>query len=378
MICVALIAASFCLVGCSDDGDNNGTVITGGQDTANNNDNNDNNGNDTGDVGGDDGDAAPLDAGDDDGGGTDADAAPDAEDPITDLCNGLEPLGVLPGASTINASGNTADGTQLVDPTCGTSGNKEVVFEFSVDQPMRINLEIQSQDTDDWILALYQGSCDAPSRIKCKSSRADVFIAEVGKTYYLSVEAATANTDAAFSLALQTNRLNCAPLGSTTCDGTTAVTHCESGGMDEVTYQCPYDCASGACGGDICANAIEIANSGTHNFSGSYSSYTSEFNFQGRGDCSNSEVGVNSPGQDLVFSLPGLTAGQQIVVDASADGFQNGIFIMRGCSAQEACLEGGLQVNQSLEWSAPDAGDYHVVIDLIDDADGDFDFTITR
>ncbi len=353
-------------VGCSDDDSNNGPTPIPGNNNQNNSD--------------DDADIDAADAGGDaDAAVPDGDPSPDADGgtEVTDLCDGFESLGTLPGASTTNASGNTADGTNLVDPSCGSSDKREVVFEFTVDQPMRINTEVQSQDTDDWVLALYTGSCDSPERLKCKTGTADVFVAEAGETYYLAVETGAGSTDAAFSLALETTRLDCAPVGSTTCDGD-RVTHCESGGMSEVTYECAYACESGACGGDVCDNAIEVASSGTTTFSGSYTGYVSNFNFDNRADCSSSDAGVNTPGQDLVFSLPGLSAGQEVVVDASADEFQNAIFVMEGCSSQEACVAGGLQVDEILEWTVPDDGDYHVVVDLLEEADGDFEFTITR
>lgn len=368
LVCFALLVAGLSLPACSDDGDPDGNNVV-----RTNPDADPNNGTPDGGDAGRDADAAGGDA---DATGDDA-ADGDTGEEITDLCNGITDLGTIEASGGATASGDTAGGTNLVDPICGTEGNREVVYQFSVDGAARVNVEVQSQQTDDWVLGLYEGSCDDPQRIKCEDSRADVFVAEPGVTYFLAVEPLDPSVEASFSLSLATTALECAPMGATSCDGD-RVNRCESG-FTEVTYSCAYACQNTACGADICDNAIEVAGAGSETFTGSYVGYGSNFNFQNRDDCTGASVGVNTPGQDLVFFLPGLSAGQTVTIDASGDDFQEGIFVLEGaCSQQATCAAGGLDVDGILDWTVETDGDYYVVIDLLEEQSGDFDITITR
>jgi hypothetical protein len=364
LICAALVAACLCLVGCSDDDGLDNTNNIGGntRDTANNN---------SGDIGP---DAPGPDTGDAD---TGADAETDVTDPITDLCNGLIDLGTIEASGGATDSNDTASGTSLLDPSCGATDNNEVVYRFRVDGAARVNVQVQSQATDDWVLSLYSGTCDSPSAVKCKDSRADVFVADPDETYFLAVEPGQAGVDAAYSLSLTTTALECAPIGATSCSGE-QVNRCETG-FNEVTYSCAYACENTACGADLCQNAIEVASAGDHTFSGATAGYGSQFNFQNRDDCTTASVGVNTPGQDLVFFLPGLSQGDPLTVDTSGDDLQHAIFVLDGvCSTDAACAAGGLQVDGIMEWTVEADGDYYVVVDLLERETADFNVTISR
>lgn len=364
LFCIALCLGAGVLSGCSDDEQtNNGPVIRPDPDTSTP----DSSDQDAGDTGIDapDQDVDTPDSGDADTGG-----------PAGDLCEAVIDLGLIEANGGASATGDTSGGTSQLDTSCGGTDVREVVYQFSVDGPARVNVEVQSQDTDQWTLGLYRDTCDNPQRVKCEDSRADVFIAEPGVTYFLVVEPSDVQ-DAAFSLSMSMTELACSPMGSTMCDGDSVV-RCESG-FTEVTYSCAYACESDACGADICANAITVDTAGSHNFTGSYNGYGNNFNFQNRDDCTSASVGVNTPGQDVVFFVPGLNQGQTLTVDASADEFQEGIFIFEGtCSQQAPCAAGNLVVDGTLEWTADADGDYYVVVDLLEQQTGDFDITITR
>jgi hypothetical protein len=367
-ICVTLALVCLCAPGCGDDDDdpNSGNNIT-----------TNNGGPDIGGPDADGPDAGDVDVGVDVG-GPDSDAGPsqdtDTDPPLADFCDAIEDLGSLGVGATHQATGDTAQGSHALDPSCGSDGRKEVTFQFQVDEPARVQLEVQSQTADEWTMSLFSGSCDSPEHVKCKEGTADVFVAEAGVTYFLSLEAAE---DAAFGLSLKTTALGCAPVGSSTCE-VDQVTHCETG-HNEVTYGCAYDCEGDACGGDTCSSALVVSGSGSHSFTGSYTGYKSQFNFSNHPDCSFSGSGANTPGPDLVFSLPGLSGGDTVTIDASNDDVQQGIFVLEGCSnSQPDCVEGGLVLSEVLDWNVPDDGDYHVVVDALDQSDDDFEITITR
>jgi hypothetical protein len=357
-LCIAVIATSCCLVGCGEDDPDGANNIHVKPSDADNNDPDD---------GGQDADAILSDV------GIDTDTTP----PITDLCNGTIDLGTIEASGEVSDSNDTASGTSLLDPSCGASANNEVIYQFRVNGTARVNVEVQSQVTDDWVLSLASGTCDSPTPVKCKASRADVFVADPETTYFLTVEPQQSGLDAPFSLSLATTALACAPLGASTCDSDDVV-RCESG-FQEVTYSCAYACENTACGSDLCSNAIEVATAGAHSFSGPMAGYGNQFNFQNRDDCTSASVGVNTPGQDLVFSLPGLSEGDPLTVDTSSDDLRQAIFVLNGaCSQDAACATGGLQVDNVLEWTVEADGDYYVVVDLLEDETADFDVTISR
>ncbi|QDG49870.1 hypothetical protein FIV42_03675 [Persicimonas caeni] len=368
LLCIALCLGAAGLSGCSDDDDTNNVTIDPNPDTSTP----DTRQPDTGDVGEDVAEDVGDDATDTDDAGGDADTG----EQVGDLCEVVNDLGLIEANGGATATGTTSGGTNLINPSCGSDDVREVVYQFSVDAPARVTAQVQSQDTDNWTLGLYSGDCDNPQRVKCEDVNADVFIAEPGVTYFLSVEPRDVE-DASFSLSLSMTQIACAPMGSTECDGESVV-RCESG-FTEVTYSCAYACDSGACGADICDNAIEVTGAGSHNFTGSYTGYGNDFNFQNRDDCTSASVGVNTPGQDLVFYLPGLSQGQTLTIDAAADDFQEGIFVFEGaCSQQAPCAAGNLVVNGILDWTVDADGDYYVVVDLLEQQTGNFDITITR
>lgn len=85
---------------------------------------------------------------------------------------------------------------------------------------------------------------------------------------------------------------------------------------------------------------------------------------------------MRTVGQDIVFLLPNLRAGQQVFVDAATgDTNDNLIAILDTCGVQAGCLAASSSGNQ-LSWEVEDSGDYYVVIDKTTATARDFQYRI--
>ncbi|MFW5966628.1 MAG: hypothetical protein ACOCV2_03870, partial [Persicimonas sp.] len=245
----------------------------------------------------------------------------------------------------------------------------EVVFAFTVSENLQIDAQVSSNDVDDWVLTLYEGDCDSQEESSCEEGNSDSFLADAGESYLLAVEPAEVGVDGSFELDLETTAIECTEVGATSCDERGRVTRCETG-YDETAYSCAYDCENGACGGDVCDTALEVDGSGSHSFSGTYEGYTDEFNFDGQDNCGHTDSGgPSTAGEDLVFSLPGLSQDDQVSIDASGGDGQYGFFVLDQCATDTECVQGGLEVDDALDWTVPEDGDYYIVVDMIDPAD---------
>lgn len=320
---------------------------------------------DTDDGGEPDGDQPDAGDGGPDGGqdGGDSDSGV-----ITDLCDGIVDLGELSAGSEPRSVEDTADGTALLDPSCGAETNNEVVFAFTVSENLDIDAQVTSSDVNDWVLSLYEGDCDSQEEVSCEESNSDSFIVESGESYLLAVEPAEVGVDGSFELQLDASAIQCTEVGQASCDERGRRTTCETG-YNEVAYNCAYDCEGGACGGDVCDTALEVDTSSSQTFGGDYEGYTDEFNFDGRDDCGHTGTGPNTPGEDLVFSLPGLSQDDEVTVDASNGDGQYAFFVLDECATDIDCVSGGLEVDDALDWTVPADGDYYIVVDMLDPTD---------
>ncbi|MGM0556859.1 MAG: hypothetical protein ACQEVA_10820 [Myxococcota bacterium] len=317
-----------------------------------------------------------IDGGGDAGEDADADRADSSEDtdsPPTDLCD-AENIGVLTGNTTTTGS----FGADSVTTTCGVSGGADGVIRFELDEPARVQYSVTSAATDSLNVEIHSGDCSDSDRIVCYQGDNEVFLADDGLSYYLVVESGdTTVSSGDFEVEFTLDPLGCFPSGETECDGDDVLV-C-GGNFEQVSRSCAYACEAGACGGDLCENAIEVSGTGTQTFQGSLAGYTDKIDFAGRDECFEAGA-ISTDGADVVFSLPGLAAGDVVTIDASeeiGDINDNAIFVVSDCSATPTCVTGGDQLFESLEWTVESGGDYWVVVDLLSAQSDEFSYEIT-
>mgnify|MGYP003930511187 FL=1 len=107
----------------------------------------------------------------------------------------------------------------------------------------------------------------------------------------------------------------------------------------------------------------------------SMKAYGINFNFAGIASCSTNGTGSPSLGQDIVLSLPGLTAGQTVVVDASMDTQDDVIAVLPTCDPTPTC-ERFVDLGDLLTWTVGASGDYFIVVDRPRNESGTFAFSV--
>ena len=287
-------------------------------------------------------------------------------------------LGVLDISGTKSVQGDTAGfanslGFGCSKPRDGFSGPENAIrFELSADANVKIDLS--SSAAIDWAMDLRTDCHTSDTSLVCQDPETLSFSGKAGQSYTILVEPLFGIDTGKFTLDFSFESVLCSPAGAYTCDGDN-LTRCVKGGEAVETYTCAAGCADGACLGSTCANAIEVTASQT--FTGDTDGLTGELNFGSQKTCSpEGIVGINTPGPEIVLSLPGLTAGQQVLVDASMnDQNDNAIFVLDTCSDQNACLS-GVDLGEKLDWTVPADGDYFIVIDKITQTPHPFNYIV--
>ena len=287
-------------------------------------------------------------------------------------------LGRLSGGVT-EQNANPLGQPDLMRTGCAAvDGSAEAVFRFEVAQPSRLRIDIDRafEDIPVGIMAkeIRQGSCvSAEAAVEC-SINPIIFDAEVGQEYFLVVEM---NNDPEnineFKLEIEVEELACSPPGARTCrDGESVLCF---GGTEERVSQCVGECANDEeCAGTRCETAIEVRGSGT--YTGEYGAYQNRFDFSDSPSCSTEgTTGVNTPGRDVVFSLPGLQQGQTVTVEKGDLGLAV-LAVMSDCAESEAVCVVGDTTAGTLSWEVAADGDYFVVISPRTTVSGAFEYGI--
>lgn len=265
----------------------------------------------------------------------------------------------------------------VLSTECGSDheDSPQAVFSFSVAEPMQIDLSIDEAE-DPVVVEMRTGDCrDQEAATSCDNDLEQTHYAEPGQTYFLIVEPVLDWNLGEFSIGLNTSALLCAPPGQWSCDGDNRV-QCFAG-VEERTYACGGGCTDGVCHGASCENPIEVTEAIT--VDGELGAYDSSgrFDFADSPACSTQgATGPTTEGQDLVFSLPGLVAGQQVIVDTSESDTSNVIGILQDCSEEMTECIAGNDTDDFLEWTVEADGDYFVVIDQFTTDSGPFSYSI--
>jgi hypothetical protein len=335
----------------------------------------------------------------------DADAGvdmPDMEILPGAYCEQAEDLGEIDITAGVKmVTGSTVGGSTRVGSACGFTSANEKVFKFTLSGPARLDLALMPDSDINWVMDLRAGDCDGTSSLYCARNTRTTLIANDDKTYFLVVEPLESASEGSFKLSITPSALVCLPVGDRSCAGDD-LKQCIQGGEQEETLRCAAPCTEGACGGDLCENAI-VVTSFPFDLEGPADPYQSSFNFAGPNTCVNPDTtyippdpndpdanmmpdppgtmtgSIATPGQDVVFKLPGLVAGQKLTVDASTalgDASDNAIFVLNTCDPM-SCLV-ALDIGDVLSgWEVPTSGDYTVVVDRRTSSNQDIKIRLT-
>ena len=289
-------------------------------------------------------------------------------------CDEIDDRGVLQINQNYTLVGDTTSFVDTLDTACvetvnGFSGAENAFkFQVSVDALTRLTLTSSATNVD-WLMEVRTGGCEDGESTLCSDPEQTQFVARAGVDYYLVVEPKVGFDKGPFQIVMQFQEVTCSP-GDRTCINDT-VEVCGQG-----TYACAGGCDTGACGGDACANAIDVTAS--MSFSGDSQGYRSNFNFESETSCSPSMAsGIATPGPDMVFRLPGLTVGQIVTIDTTMnDSNDNAIFILNDCTEPaQACLS-GRDLGDTLTYTVETAGDHFVVVDKLSTSPKPFNYVI--
>lgn len=314
-----------------------------------------------------------------------------------DLCNNVEDLGTIDVASgELVLEGDTTPAAvlSLYATECGFGSAAEVGFQVRFDQPAELTATTDSTGLA-WAIELREGKCEMSTKRFCTTQTVPTFTVEADKDYILMFEPRM-NSRGTFKSTLKINPLVCLPIGARTCAGDDLEV-CTGGGQSKESITCGAPCSMDACGGDICANAIEVS-SFPHRFTAVAEAYEDTINFGMGNSCTNPDTeiipndpndpdgtpgnptpeeptgDIPTPGQDVIFKLTGLTAGKKLTVDASSaagDEADSSIFVLDGCDTMQCRI--GVDLGDKLtEWEVPADGDYYVIVDRTSRNNTDF------
>jgi len=285
-----------------------------------------------------------------------------------DSCEIAVDLGMLvPGTPVTQTGSFVTEGVDTTASECGGEmSGRERVFRFELSERSLVSYDASWSGQFDGVLDFRRTCEDAGTTERCTDIEFGEAFLEAGE-HFLVLEVKFGNPGQ-FELSLEVEAASCTP-GEETCMGDDLAI-CDPSGQPEIA-ECGASCTAGACDGNVCAAPIVVTgNGGT--FAGSGRAYDSNFNFSTNDSCGN----TNQPGYDVVFSLPGLQAGAIVTIDTeTGDANANGIFIMEGCSATPTCLQHFTGI-EDVDWVAPAAGDYFIVVDKVINSSTPFNYSI--
>lgn len=287
-------------------------------------------------------------------------------------CETPRDLGVLESGAALQFQGNSDGQPVLLKTGCAAQDHSsQSVFKFRVAE----NTEVQAKFLSTTLPAVMEfredGCVDGSNALFCDMQPGS-FEAKAGKDYYLVVEARHDFSTGDFTVELEATTKACSPAGSWTCEGTERV-QCYAG-TETRAFACGSACNAGVCAGDTCDDAIVV--DGSVRVQGSLSAFENHFNFKDSPSCSTDRLtGPITGGQDVVFRLPGLRVGQQVMVDTTSDSGRGVVGVTKSCGLSAGCVAADDQTGK-LDWTVDIAGDYFVIIDRGTVSSVSFDYRI--
>lgn len=292
-------------------------------------------------------------------------------------CEEYQDLGEVDLRQMVTATGDTDGFADAIETGCGSTdgfSGAENAFRFTVPAPARVSFDLQSTAAIDWAIEVRGDDCgSSAAQVACSDVEQFDFLAEPGIEYFILVEPATGIDRGAFQIAMSFEELVCSPPASRSCDGDDLIV-CQAG-TSKARYGCGTGCSTDRCDGDTCDNVFEVTASAS--FTGDTQGFVNALDFASQPSCSSGgQQGIATPGPEIVLSLPGLTAGQTVTIDASmSDNNDNGIFVLDSCDDTSGCLASN-DIEDILVWDVEVAGDYFVVIDKLTSSNKSFSYTV--
>ncbi len=300
-------------------------------------------------------------------------------------CANPRDLGVLSGDAVHTLEFNAQGQPNLMNTSCSEDDHSaQGVIKFQVEEPTRVSSRVAGASII-LVQELRVDTCSSPSGIDFCSINQQSWTALPGETYFIIVEARTGDPGdedspvgesgliGEFIFEITTEEFTCYPAGERSCAGDD-VEHCAGG--DEIrTYECGTGCNDGECIADSCSNPLEVSASTTVEVE--LSSFRNTMNFQNSASCTTSGPtgsGTSTTGQDLVFSLPGLTGGQRVEIKAPDSTFVVGV--MESCNESSPSCVVGNDSDGELSWEVEEAGDYYVVVNRFQMSSNSAEFSI--
>ena len=311
----------------------------------------------------------------------------------TGLCQNIVSLGTIDASETVTQVFEETTVPQSVvnrgyASQCGFASAPEVGWSFEVQGPTRVRAELTAKDPVSWAMEFRQGaSCETAEVLLCESDNVISAALQPGQIHTLVAEPTT-NSRGAIEVEVTFEPLACLPIGSARCgDAPNSLMVCAQAGRVEEEASCGAPCEEGVCGADTCEGAV-VVESFPFRFEGDAQAYGSHLDFVDANTCENPDTeylapdpddpnppdppepgmqsgAISTPGQDVIFSLPGLQAGQKLTVDATSEAgdlADSALFVLDACDPMQCRI--ALDLGDKLDgWDVPTSGDYFVVVD---------------
>lgn len=265
-----------------------------------------------------------------------------------------------------------------LDTGCSIDNDSpQAVFSFRVDEAMGVTARMAHSEHL-LVKELRADACDDAEATQWCSHNDQGWIAEPDREYFLIVEAREGWMVGEFLLELEADTLDCTPPDGKWCESETVRGECV-GGHTERVLECGHGCDEelGTCLGDRCDNPIVVHDTVT--VTGEHRAYQHHIDFEDSPTCStNQTAGLSTVGAEVVFSLPGLSAGQRVHAEIEGQSFAV-IGVMEDCqdgASDFVCTTADSQDGE-LNWEVSEGGDYFVVINPRTASSDEFTYTVS-
>lgn len=291
-------------------------------------------------------------------------------------CTQVIDEGVLqPGV--YNLEGSTFGLNSVIASSCSQDADEvaEYVWSFETTTASFVTATITEDNNTDWVLSVREGACEPTNERLCNDSGLVDYLTTEGQRQFIVAEPRVGTSAGELEIQVQVEAAVCADTDQRACVMGDNIQVCE-GGTSLINYACGAPCADDQCAGDTCANAIALTQDGSYSYQGDLRAYDGVFDAMNHESCR--AIAGATPGNEVIFSLPGLKSGQTISInaDGALDQNDNAIFVLgSGCAQNVECLAGD-ELLDSMQYTVPTDGDYHIVIDSISRVSKPFDYTI--